>query len=59
MFISGAASINIGSPKSGKVSGTNFTISVIKPSSIRRTSSAMARQVEGPRSKSIEGGKVN
>jgi len=43
-----AGSINIGSPKSGKVSGENVTISVIKPSSIRRTSSASARQVESP-----------
>jgi hypothetical protein len=48
LFISGDASIIVGSPKNGKLSGMNVTISVIKPSSIRRTSSAMARQVESP-----------
>ena len=48
MFISGAASINVGSPKSRKLSGGNTTISMIKPSSIRRTASAMARQMESP-----------
>ena len=36
IFISGAGCINIGSPKSGKVSGGNTTISVIKPSSISK-----------------------
>jgi len=44
LFISGGASIIIGSLNAGKLSGGNTTISVIKPSSIRRTSSARARQ---------------
>jgi len=43
-----AASIIIGSPNAEKCSDMNTTISVIKPSSIRRASSARARQVKSP-----------